>query len=55
MKRIILFLLALVAMAGQAKDKVIDRPAFKSATSLSIIPVKVQLTKDATIVHFRIR
>ena len=56
MKRIIItFVLALFVLAGQAKDKVIERPAFKSATSLSIIPVKVQLTTDATIVHFRVR
>jgi len=56
MKRIIItFVLALFVVAGQAKDKVIERPAFKQANSLGIIPVKVQLTKDATIVHFRIR
>ena len=56
MKRIIItFALALFVVAGQAKDKVIERPAFKQTNSLGVIPVKVQLTKDATIVHFRIR
>jgi thiol-disulfide isomerase/thioredoxin len=56
-KKSLLTLLVAVCLAAGAKTKgtVIDRPAFKQATSLGIIPVKVQLTKDATIVHFRIR
>ncbi len=59
MKRIILFLLALVAMAGQAKDVVIERPAFRSLMKNSfynanIWPVKVELTKQATVVHFHV-
>jgi len=50
-----LFLFALVlAVSAQAKDRVIDRPAFKSTNTGSIIPVKVELTKKATIVHFRV-
>ena len=51
---IIIIMLAFVAIAGQAKDKVIDRPAFKQATSFGIMPTRVELTKDATIVHFHI-
>lgn len=59
MKRIIIFLLALVAMAGQAKDIVIERPAFRSLMKNSfynanIWPVKVELTKQATIVHLHV-
>ena len=59
MKRIILFLLALVAMAGHAKDVVIERPAFRSLMKNSfynanIWPVKVELTKQATVVHFHV-
>ena len=53
-KIIITALLALVAMAGQAKDKVIVRPAFKSKITNDLLPVKVELTKKATIVHFHI-
>ncbi len=59
MKRIIIFLLALVAMVGQAKDVVIERPAFRSLMKNSfynanIWPVKVELTKQATIVHLHV-
>ena len=49
-------LLAALFMAActGARDKTIDRPAFKSASSADIFPVKVELTKEATIVHFHI-
>ena len=46
-KAIITALLAVVCMAGQAKDKVIERPAFKSETTSDLIPVKVERTKEA--------
>ena len=49
---IITILLALVAVAGQAKDIVIKRPAFRSISSNSLCPKKVDLTKNATVVHF---
>ena len=50
-----LFLFALLLMvSAQAKDRVIDRPAYMSTNTGSIIPVKVELTKKATIVHFRV-
>lgn len=46
-------------MAGQAKDVVIERPAFRSLMKNSfynanIWPVKVELTKQATVVHFHV-
>lgn len=48
---ITLFIAALWNTAW-AKDIVIDRPAFRSSDS-DMYPVKVELTKKATIVHFR--
>ena len=59
MKHQITILLAFAWVAVQAKDIVIERPAFRSlmmnyAYSSDIIPVKVELTKQATVVHFRI-
>ena len=59
MKRRILFLLALVAMTGLAKDVVVERPAFRSLMKnfyykADIWPVKVELTKHATVVHFHV-
>lgn len=55
MKKILMVMCALLlAVSAQAKDRVIDRPAFKSTNTGSIIPVKVELTKKATIVHFRV-
>lgn len=57
-KTIITALLAVVVsmmtIPAQAKDTVIERPAFKSISSGAILPVKVERTKKATIVHFRI-
>lgn len=58
--QIITILLAFIAVAGQAKNVVIERPAFRSLVNLygyngEVIPVKVELTKKATIVHFRMR
>ena len=50
---ILVILLALLTLAGQAKDKIFERPAFKAQTSTNLLPVKVELTKKATIVHFR--
>ena len=56
MKRIITALLAVLCLAAcvETGDKVIERPAFRSASSIDIFPVKVELTKEATIVHFHI-
>ena len=54
MKRIISALLAAICLAACTGNKVLDRPAFKSASSIDIFPVKVELTKEATIVHFHI-
>jgi hypothetical protein len=52
-KRIITIIFALAAICGgaSAKNKVIDRPAFKSTSTNDLLPVKVELTKTATIVH----
>lgn len=59
MKRRIFFLLALVAMTGLAKNVVVERPAFRSLMKnfnyrADIWPVKVELTKHATVVHFHV-
>ena len=54
MKRIITALLAAFCLTACTGDKVIERPAFRSASSIDIFPVKVELTKEATIVHFHI-
>ncbi|MBQ9361923.1 MAG: hypothetical protein IJT97_00710, partial [Bacteroidaceae bacterium] len=54
MKKMLFLFALLLAVSAQAKDRVIDRPAFKSTNTGSIIPVKVELTKKATIVHFRV-
>lgn len=53
-KKIITIILAFAAVFSSvsAKKKVIDRPAFKSTNTNSLIPVKVEQTKTATIVHF---
>ena len=55
-KRIITIILALAAVCGgaKAKDRVIDRPAFRSTSTNSMFPVKVELIKTATIVHFHL-
>ena len=44
----------LLVISAPAKDKVFDRPAFRSSSESDIYPVKVELTKKATIVHFRV-
>ena len=56
MKKILLMICALVLMmSAQAKTKVIDRPAYLSNTALyELKPMKVELTKKATIVHFHV-
>ena len=51
MKKYLLLFALLLTVIAQAKDKMIDRPAFKSSSS-DLVPVKVELTKKATIVHF---
>lgn len=43
-----------LTIPAQAKDKTILRPAFKSLITHDLLPVKVELTKKATIVHFYI-
>ena len=57
MKRIqLLTLLAALCLAAcTERDRVIDRPAFKSMSDLDIQPVRVELTGEATVVHFHIR
>lgn len=57
MKRIqLLTLLAALCLAAcTERDRVIDRPAFKSMSDLDIQPVRVELTREATVVHFHIR
>ena len=54
-KRMFACFLALATLCGGAwaKNNVIDRPAFKSTSTNDLLPVKVELTKTATIVHFR--
>lgn len=47
-----IFSVLLLMVSAQAKDKVIDRPAFISTAS-DLCPIKVVLTKKSTIVHFR--
>ena len=55
MKQTLITTLILATLCGGAwaKNKVIDRPAFKSTSTNDLLPVKVELTKTATIVHFR--
>jgi len=57
-KSIITALLAVVVtlqtIPVQAKDTAIERPAFKSKSTRDVLPVKVERTKKATIVHLHI-
>ena len=47
--------LLVLTMSAQAKNKVIDRPAYLSNTAMfELKPMKVELTKKATIVHFHV-
>ena len=60
MKHLITILLAFAWVAGQAKDVVIERPAFRTLMRSGyyckdLYPVKVELTKTATVVHFHMR
>ena len=58
MKRIqLLTLLAVLCLTActEPTDKIIDRPAFKSMTGADLMPVKVEQSKEATVVHFHIR
>ena len=54
MKKILIMMCALVlTMSAQAKTKVIDRPAYVSNTAMfELKPMKVEVTKKATVVHF---
>lgn len=56
-KNIITALFAIVMTLAvapvQAKDRAFERPAYRSQSSTDLRPVKVELTKKATIVHFR--
>lgn len=57
--KLILFTAFLMLLGScQPKDektiKVFDRPAFRSSNSNSLCPVKVELSKKSTIVHFHI-
>jgi hypothetical protein len=47
-------IMMLIVTPVQAKDKIIERPAFRAETSSDLCPVKVELTKKATIVHFHV-
>ena len=54
MKKLLTILCAmLLTMSAQAKDKVLDRPAFRSSSN-SLYPAKVELKKKETVVHFHI-
>ena len=58
MKKIqLLTLLAALCLAActGAGDRVIDRPAFKAVSSTDLLPVKVEQSREATVVHFHIR
>ncbi len=45
----------MLTMSAQAKHKVIDHPAYVSNTAkFELQPMKVEVTKKATIVHFRV-
>ena len=47
--------LLMLTMSAQAKSKVVDRPAYISSTAMyELKPMKVELTKKATIVHFHV-
>ena len=49
------FLAALISITAQAKNKVIDRPAFVTNTAkFELKPMKVEQSKKATIVHFKV-
>ena len=51
MKKLLTILCAmLLTMSAQAKDKVLDRPAFVSTAS-DLCPIKVVLTKKSTILR----
>ena len=54
MKKLLTILCAMVlTVSAQAKDKVFDRPAFRSSSN-SLYPAKVELKKKETVVHFHI-
>ena len=54
MKKLLTMLCAmLLTLPVLAKDKIFERPAFRT-TSNSICPVKVELKKKETVVHFRV-
>ena len=53
MKKILFLFALLLTVSAQAKDKVINQPAFVSNTAMwELRPLKIELTKKATIVHF---
>lgn len=56
MKKILIMMCALVlTMSAQAKTKVIDRPAYVSNTAMfELKPMKVEVTKKTTVVHFHV-
>lgn len=54
MKKFLLLFALLLTMSAQAKNKVFERPAFRS-TSGEMDPVKVEVGKKETIVHFHAR
>lgn len=56
MRKILMMVCGLVLTASaSAKTKVIDRPAYVSSTAMyELKPMKVELTKKATIVHFHV-
>ena len=54
MKQLVVVLFAVLCSTANAGEKVLERPAFKSETTSDIFPMKVELTKEATIVHFHV-
>ena len=53
MRKILLLLALLMAVSAQAKNRVFERPAFRS-TNEDLVPVKVEVGKKETVVHFRV-
>lgn len=54
MKKLLTILCAmLLTVLVQVKDKILDRPAFRSSSN-SLYPAKVELKKKETVVHFHI-
>ena len=55
MKKNLLLAVVLLAACTESGERIIERPAFRAGTSRYIMPSRVELTKEATVVHFHIR